>query len=115
MSENKQYTRFDVARRIEHLVLIISFTTLGVTGLVQKYAMSGISDAIIQALGGIEFTRIIHRTAAIIFLLEAVYHLVVLGYKLYVLRVEASMMPGVKDLRDVIQFVGYNLGMTRDH
>ena len=115
MAENKRYLRFDVARRIEHLVLLISFTTLGVTGLVQKYATAGVSDFIIQFLGGIETTRIIHRTAATIFLLESVYHLVVLGYKLYIQRVQASMLPGVKDLRDVIQFVGYNLGFTKDH
>lgn len=115
MEEKKRYLRFDVARRIEHLVLIVSFTTLGVTGLVQKYALSNISDFIIQLLGGIETTRIIHRTAATIFLLESVYHLIVLGYKLYIQRVQASMMPGVKDLRDVIQFVGYNLGLTKDH
>ena len=115
MAENKRYLRFDVARRIEHLVLLISFTTLGVTGLVQKFATAGVSDFIIQILGGIETTRIIHRTAATIFLLESVYHLVVLGYKLYIQRVQASMLPGVKDLRDVIQFVGYNLGFTKDH
>ncbi len=115
MAEEKRYLRFDVARRIEHLVLIISFTTLGVTGLIQKFATSGVSDFLIQLLGGIEPTRIIHRTAATIFLLESVYHLVVLGYKLYIKRVQASMMPGVKDLRDVIQFVGFNLGLTKDH
>ncbi len=115
MAEEKRYLRFDVARRIEHLVLIISFTTLGVTGLIQKFATNGVADFLIQLLGGIEPTRIIHRTAATIFLLESVYHLVVLGYKLYIKRVQASMMPGVKDLRDVIQFVGFNLGFTKDH
>ena len=115
MSENKQYLRFDVARRFEHLLIILSFTVLGLTGLIQKYATAGISDFLIQALGGIEFTRIIHRTAAAIFLLEAVYHLVVLGYKLYIRRVQASMLPGVKDVRDVIQYMGFNLGLTKDH
>jgi formate dehydrogenase gamma subunit len=114
MSENR-YLRFEFARRIEHAVLILSFTTLGLTGLIQKYATADISEALIRLLGGIESTRIIHRTAAVIFLLEAVYHLVVLGYKLYIQRVEASMMPGVKDVRDVIQFVGFNLGITKDH
>jgi len=115
MAENERYLRFDVARRIEHLILIISFTTLGVTGLIQKFATAGVSEWLIQLLGGIEPTRIIHRTAAAIFLLECVYHLVVLGYKLYIRRVQASMMPGIKDVRDVIQFVGYNLGFTKDH
>ena len=36
--ETKTYLRFDVARRIEHLLMILSFTTLGLTGLIQKFA-----------------------------------------------------------------------------
>jgi len=114
MSETK-YVRFELARRLEHAVLILSFTTLGLTGLIQRFATAGVSEFLIRLLGGIEPTRIIHRTAAAIFLLEAVYHLVVLGYKLYIQRAEASMMPGIKDVRDVIQFVGFNLGFTKDH
>jgi cytochrome b subunit of formate dehydrogenase/mono/diheme cytochrome c family protein len=113
--EEKKYVRFEPARRIEHALLILSFTTLGLTGLIQKYAMADISEFLIRLLGGIETTRIIHRTAAAIFLLEAVYHLVVMGYKLYIQRTDASMMLSVKDLRDVIQFVGFNLGFTKDH
>lgn len=114
MSE-KRYVRFELARRIEHAVLVLSFSILGLTGLIQKYALSDISEFLIRAMGGIEGTRIIHRVAAAIFMIEVVYHLIVLGYKLYIQRVEASMLPGFKDVRDVIQFVGYNLGLTKDH
>jgi formate dehydrogenase gamma subunit len=115
MNKEKRINRFDVARRIEHLVLLLSFTILGVTGLIQKYSMVPASDSIIQFLGGIETTRIIHHFAAAVFLLESIYHLVVMGYKLYIRRVQASMMPGVKDIRDVIQAVGFNVGLTKEH
>ncbi|HAD06800.1 MAG TPA: hypothetical protein DCE76_06535 [Anaerolineaceae bacterium] len=115
MSENqKTYTRFAIAQRIEHIVLIISFTTLAVTGLVQKFAQSPISISIIAALGGIEMTRIIHRTASVVFLVQAIYHLVVIGYKLYVERKEASMLPGFKDLQDAFQHFLYNLGLSKE-
>ncbi len=115
MSENqKTYTRFAIAQRIEHIVLIISFTTLAVTGLVQKFAQSPISISIIAALGGIEMTRIIHRTASVVFLVQAIYHLVVIGYKLYVERKEASMLPGFKDLQDAFQHFLYNLGIRKE-
>lgn len=115
MSENqKTYTRFAIAQRIEHIVLIISFTTLAVTGLVQKFAQSPISISIIAALGGIEMTRIIHRTASVVFLVQAIYHLVVIGYKLYVERKEASMLPGFKDLQDAFQHFLYNLGLRKE-
>ena len=52
---------------------------------------------IVQFLGGIETTRLIHHIAAAIFLLEAVYHLIMVGYKIFVQNKEASMLPGIKD------------------
>lgn len=110
----KQYHRFSVAQRIEHLVLILSFSTLGLTGLIQKYAQSGISQALIQFLGGIESTRIIHRVAAVIFVLGAVYHFIVVGYKLFVERRKATMLPGIKDVKDGIGMIGYNVGLRKD-
>jgi cytochrome b subunit of formate dehydrogenase/mono/diheme cytochrome c family protein len=114
MSEaNKTYLRFRILERIEHFVLILSFTTLGFTGLPQKYALNSISQAIIQFLGGIETTRVIHHIAAAIFLLEAVYHVVIVGYKIFVQRKEATMLPGIKDGTDAYQWFGYNLGFFK--
>lgn len=116
MSENtNKYQRFDVAQRIEHVVLIVSFTVLALTGLPQKYSLAPISQAIIQSLGGIETIRIIHRIAAVLFVLESIYHLIVVGYKLYVLRREASMMPSIKDGKDMVQWFLYNLGLRKAH
>ena len=110
----KNYLRFDVAQRIEHLLLIVSFTLLGLTGLPQKYSLAPISQAIISALGGIEAIRIIHRIAAVVFVLEAVYHLVVVGYKVIVMRKQASMVPGVKDGTDAFQWLMHNIGLRKE-
>jgi cytochrome b subunit of formate dehydrogenase/mono/diheme cytochrome c family protein len=113
MSEQKTYQRFVPAQRIEHAVLIASFTILAITGLVQKYAGSGISEGLIALMGGIQITRIIHRIAATVFLLEAVYHIVVVGYKLFVQRVRPSMLPGIKDATDALDSFKYNLGLSK--
>ena len=114
MSENKQtISRFTVFQRLEHWLLVLSFTTLALTGLPQKFALAGISDAIIAFLGGIERVRIIHHVAATIFLLEAVYHLVVVGYKLFVQRMKASMLPGAADVTEAVQAFLYNLGIRK--
>ena len=40
----KQYVRFDVLQRVQHALLLLSFTTLAVTGLVQKFATAGASE-----------------------------------------------------------------------
>ena len=55
------YLRFSIVKQIEHWVFMASFSTLGLTGLVQKYASSPISESLVAMLGGIETTRIIHR------------------------------------------------------
>ncbi len=113
MSGQKFYTRFNLAQRIEHLLLFLSFTLLGITGLIQKYIGAGVSLWLIQALGGITAVRVIHRVAAVVFLLETIYHLVLLGYKVYVEKAELTMLPGIQDAKDGIQSVGYNLGISK--
>ena len=110
----KFYLRFDVLQRIEHWVLVASFTTLAVTGLVQKFALFPLSPIIVRLLGGIESVRIIHRVAATVFLIEAIYHLISIGYKLYVEKKSASMLPGIKDLQDAFQTLAFNLGLAKE-
>ena len=107
------YERFPVAQRIEHLLLLLSFTTLGITGIVQKYIGADISLIFIRLFGGIESTRVIHRVAATIFFLEVIYHLFVMGYKIFVERAEMTMLPGIKDAKDGIQSFGYNFGISK--
>jgi len=114
MSEQKTYVRFSLPQRLEHILLIASFTTLALTGMPQKYPLSPVSLWVTDILGGVEALRIIHRVAATVFLLEAIYHLVVVGYKLYVLRQAASMTPGIQDGLDAWQTFLYNLGLRKE-
>ena len=34
----RTYTRFSLSARLQHVIMLLSFTTLAVTGLVQKFA-----------------------------------------------------------------------------
>jgi formate dehydrogenase gamma subunit len=114
MTENtEKILRFDKFRRIEHVLLIVSFTTLAITGLIQKYPNNPVSLGLVTLLGGIPFVRIIHRIAAVMFLLEAVYHFVVMGYILFVQRKKPTMAPGPKDAVDAIQATAHNLGLRK--
>ncbi len=114
MTTNTSVTRFNLIRRIEHLTLLISFSTLGLTGLIQKYSQAGVSQFLIALLGGIELVRIIHRIAATIFVLEAVFHVIYAIYVLYVQKLSASMLPGLKDGKDVVQFILHNLNLKKE-
>jgi cytochrome b subunit of formate dehydrogenase/cytochrome c5 len=107
------YTRFSVVQRVEHVVMFTSFIVLAVTGLPQKFAEAGISQAIINLLGGIETTRQIHHVAAIVLLISSAFHFVAVGYRLFVMRSRPSMLPGLKDIRDGLNDFLYNFGARK--
>ena len=107
------YERFPLARRIEHLVMLLSFTTLALTGLPQKFPDASISISIIKALGGIEGLRSIHHVAAIVMMLGTVWHLLYFGYISYVRRERLSMLPSLQDAKDGLQAFLYNIGISK--
>ncbi|NOT05554.1 MAG: hypothetical protein HOP27_13240 [Anaerolineales bacterium] len=109
----RTYERFPLARRIEHLTMLLSFTTLGLTGLIQKFATSTTSQFLVGLLGGIESVRSIHHFAAIVLIIGTMYHLVVFGYQAYVLRIRLSMLPGFQDAKDALQALLYNIGFAK--
>lgn len=109
----RYYKRFHWAQRIAHALLLTSFTILGITGLPQKYSLSSWGQFLINAFGGIEITRTIHHVAAVVLMLLSIYHLLDIGYKIFVLRVRLTMLPGVKDITDALQSFSYNLGIAR--
>ena len=114
MSDSAQrYLRFLVSDRVLHFLLLLSFTVLAVTGLVQKYTDAGISVALIQAMGGIEQTRVIHHTFAVILILTSIAHAVQVGYRLYVQRKSMSMLPTMGDVTDFVGAVKYNAGLSK--
>jgi len=108
------YVRFDVGRRLEHALLLLTFTTLAVTGLAQKFATSGIGGLVLRLLGGIELARQIHRLAAVALMVESIYHILTILYHVLVLRTPFSMLPVVEDFKHLIQDVLFALG-RREH
>ena len=111
-SENK-YLRFSVSYRIEHWVLTASFGLLALTGLIQSFADYELARQIVGLLGGIESIRLIHRVSAIVMMLQTIYHLGAIGYRIWVERQEMTMLPGKDDVVAGIQAVRYNLGLSK--
>lgn len=115
MSENRKYLRFPLSYRIEHWVAMGSFTVLAITGLIQMYSEAGISIAVIRLLGGVEATRVIHRGAAIVLMLEVIYHIGAVGYRFFVKRASMEMLPSLEDVRNAWRTLcrNFNLGGKR--
>ena len=121
MSDHKQeqylqdrYLRFPLARRIEHWLNGSAFITLALTGLPQKFFESPISEGIIRTLGGIESVRIIHRVAAVVLALVAIWHFGYNIYAWYVQRKNPSMLPTTQDGFNAWKALKYNLGLEKE-
>ena len=108
----KQYPRFRTMARIEHAILMVSFTILAITGLPQKYALENWGDWMINVMGGIELTRVIHRWSAIALVVGSFYHLFTSAYRLFLKHERMRIMLRKQDLYDAVQTVKHNLGFT---
>jgi cytochrome b subunit of formate dehydrogenase len=63
--------------------------------------------------GGIETTRLIHHVFAIVVMLLAVYHILDVGYQIFVKRTRLNMLPGVQDIKDAWKAFMYNIGFSK--
>ncbi len=112
-SAQSQYHRFDIFQRSEHIILLVSFTVLAVTGLPQMYSQQPWATAMILGMGGIELVRIVHRVAAVLLILGTIYHFIAVAYRIYVKRVALTMLPSLQDVKDGLQALGHNLGIVK--
>jgi len=112
-ADKPTYQRFEVSQRVEHILFLLSFTILGLTGLIQKFSAYQLSDTLILLLGGIDRVRIIHHYSAILMMIVSGYHVLILAYKIFVLRVSWTMLPVIEDLQHLIQDILYFLGFRK--
>ncbi len=113
-SGGETFVRFATSQRLEHMLLLISFSILGFTGLIQKFNQVSLAENLILALGGIETVRLIHRMFALILTIECIYHAVALAYQFFTKRSRPTMLPTPHDIVDAWQMVLYFLGRRKE-
>jgi formate dehydrogenase subunit gamma len=114
IQQEKTFLRFNLGQRWEHMLLILSATVLLLTGLPQKYRDLSWSQTLLSTPERLELIRQIHHIAAIILVLEAVYHL---GRAIYLLsrrKLSAEMFPTWQDVRDAGQMLQYLVFLRKD-
>ncbi len=61
----RQYLRFSRLNRILHIIMIVSFMSLALTGMTLKFSYTGWAAILSRLLGGYESAGYIHRVAAV--------------------------------------------------
>jgi cytochrome b subunit of formate dehydrogenase len=114
------FVRFNGFHRIMHVVVMVSFLGLAVTGLPLKYNDSPWAHYFVSFFGGFEAAGLIHRVCALITFAYFAAHLIYLAYFFKCKCTEPflsfilgpnSMVPGIKDLRDLVGNVKWFLGL----
>lgn len=72
----KQYVRFTRLHRTLHVLMIISFMSLALTGMTLKFSYTGWAVILSRLFGGFESAGFIHRVAALLMLGLFVTHLI---------------------------------------
>ena len=112
------YERFDAFSRVLHLLVIISFLSLAITGMTIKFSGVGIFQTASKLMGGYEVTGFIHRVAAVITFAYFSLHIGYLIRKMrrrkmsfrQMLTGENTLMFRKKDITDFVATVKWFLG-----
>ncbi len=109
------YVRFSFRQRVEHVAMIVLFTLLALTGFPQKFHDAEWAHTIMRALGGVSWTRFIHRFAGALFSILVAFHLLVAFVGVLRRKVQFSVMvPTRKDFTDAVQMLRYYLGSSKE-
>jgi formate dehydrogenase gamma subunit len=108
------FVRFSVRQRIEHVAMLVLFTVLSVTGFPQKFFSSRWATWLVDALGGVGPTRLVHRAAGVLFSVLLVVHVVTVLLAVWKRNSPLTMLPRKADFTDAIQTLKYYLGIAKE-
>lgn len=109
--KEERIRRFSTPRIIEHWIVIITFTTLVVTGLTQKFNLLEVSQWLIFKLGGIDNVRLIHHYTGVVFLVITILHIMTGIIGVLFKGWQPSIVINKKDFTDAIQNIKYYIGI----
>jgi len=115
----KEFLRFTRLNRILHIVMIVSFMSLALTGMTLKFSYTGWAAMLSRILGGFESAGYIHRLAAVLMVGIFVVHMNDLfrrrkkeyGSWKAMLAGPDTMLPTRKDLAELAGSLKWFLGM----
>lgn len=127
----KYYLKLSHGQRYQHLILMITFILLIITGFPLKFYYYNWAKVLMKFLGGPELTTVIHRVAGVTMVCLFFFHWYYLFRNLFRYYIIPSlkrgkfsfkgmfkfiyyspMFPRVKDIKDFIDFVKYALFIT---
>lgn len=118
IGEEETFQRFSLNERVQHIALFSSFIVLVITGFPLKFPDAKILSTLLFLTGGVEGARILHRIAAVVMILDFLYHNVYISKLIFQGRIRFKdiflLVPRPRDVKDLFQNISYFLGLRKD-
>jgi formate dehydrogenase gamma subunit len=106
--------RLTLNERVQHGILLLSFLLLVITGFALKFPGSSWAAPIVRWEKDFPLRGLVHRVAGVILIAAGFYHLVYLFFTVEGRKALLAMLPKVRDAREAVHTMGYNLGYRRE-
>jgi len=113
LNRKKQIVRMRRDELWQHTLLMVTFTVLAVTGFAFHYSGSWWAKFLFGWDGGFMVRRMIHRVAAVLFMLTAVWHILYL-FKKRGREFLTDIFPRVRDFKQFMETMAYDLGWRKE-
>lgn len=108
------YERFNANERLQHLIILISFTVLLITGFSLMLPYSVWTQVVVTLSGGFYWRGIIHRLAAVVFIVACLYHLLSIIFTKRGQEEIRELLPSFKDFFDLLHMLKYFIGLEKE-
>lgn len=98
--------------RVQHIVLLVCFFVLVVTGFAHKYPNAFFSYPFNIGEVGPLVRKVLHRVAGVIFIIYFGYHMIWLVGTKYGREKLKALLPRFRDVKDAVKLMSYNLGLA---
>jgi formate dehydrogenase gamma subunit len=106
--------RMDANAIFQHGLLTVSFIVLVITGFALRYSEAWLFRNLFGWDGGFKVRGLIHRSAAVVLIFSAIWHLFYLRTRNGI-HFGKGMIPTKTDVSQFIHMVLFNLGRRKDH
>jgi cytochrome b subunit of formate dehydrogenase len=112
---HRLYLRMTLSERVQHGVLLISFTVLVITGFALRFPDAWWVEPV-RSLSPFmfELRGLMHRTAGVVMVLASLYHLYYIFFVPRGKELLRELLPVRKDVTDAFGVLRYNLGLATE-
>jgi formate dehydrogenase subunit gamma len=110
--DDEVFLRMNLAERVQHILLIVTFSTLILTGLPLIFYELKIFKSLFAFEKAFYLRGLVHRAAAVLMIANILWHFL---YSIFTARGRHNfkeMIPKWRDARDAFQAFGHNIGLT---